>query len=278
MSPHVPLAAPDSEPDFLGRLVDRSFGLGEGVQPRVASLFEPATTFSPAVWDAEAALSNAESTHSEQESRLPPLDSHNRNVHPAARNLARGTETSEQPSRHEASAPLDLSDVVARSRSGILNAANAPALMSEEKGGALNDEHADRNPLHGSLAAATSNADDSSPPALPREIEPRQFVESRREIQRESVTGNEHPSQVGKLVVTLLPPTQYAAGEPPKSTIRSSREQAMTAPEPVINVTIGRVEVRAVSAAAPATRARDRSAEPHPMSLEEYLQRRGGRR
>ena len=55
-----------------------------------------------------------------------------------------------------------------------------------------------------------------------------------------------------------------------------ARAAATPAPEPVVNVTIGRIEVRVAPAAQAPTRQRPEG--PKPMGLDHYLRQRGGRR
>jgi hypothetical protein len=74
------------------------------------------------------------------------------------------------------------------------------------------------------------------------------------------------PPNLDEIAPAPLPHTGDAA---------SSRDRGASAPMPTIHVTIGRVEVRAVQA--PAREARPVRASEQPMSLDEYLRRRGQR-
>lgn len=73
----------------------------------------------------------------------------------------------------------------------------------------------------------------------------------------------------------------HAAGEAPRADAPAAHNVAATVPmaeqpAPVIHVTIGRVEVRAVPA--PAGKPRVDPSKPKPLSLDDYLKRRGGNR
>jgi hypothetical protein len=81
--------------------------------------------------------------------------------------------------------------------------------------------------------------------------------------------------------MSQVPVAQRVVVEPP--TVRHRPEPApfnaafvTHDPEPVVNVTIGRIEVRAVPPQPGATRPRSQG--PTPLSLEDYLKQRGGER
>jgi hypothetical protein len=63
MKPQPAVSIPEGEPDFLGRLLDRSFALGAAVRPRLPSLFEPAprVVLPPFTAQAEASIAIATS-------------------------------------------------------------------------------------------------------------------------------------------------------------------------------------------------------------------------
>ena len=73
-------------------------------------------------------------------------------------------------------------------------------------------------------------------------------------------------------------PAQREAPGADSATARDLASNTLMAeqPAPVINVTIGRVEVRAVQA--PAGRPRIEASKPKPLSLDDYLKQRGGNR
>ena len=109
-------------------------------------------------------------------------------------------------------------------------------------------------------------------------------------IGRRAVAGEAHdeatladrpPAKSGALVPSPEPGVRRVVVEARTTRRRSAPEQTRVEPPaaeatPVINVTIGRVEVRAVPAAPPTQRSEGRGQ--RPMSLEEYLKRRGGGR
>jgi hypothetical protein len=75
-------------------------------------------------------------------------------------------------------------------------------------------------------------------------------------------------------VIVVAPPTGPHRSR--RDEVRS--EQANTHPVPVVNVTIGRIEVRAVQVPGAAMKLHPEKRGPQPMSLDEYLKRRGGGR
>lgn len=90
------------------------------------------------------------------------------------------------------------------------------------------------------------------------------------------VTPAEHPVAPAKAVAARRPSTQRIVVEPATAPHRPAGAPLPVAadPAPVINITIGRVEVRAVSTP-PAPR-RPEARGPRPMTLDEYLKQRGG--
>jgi len=69
--------------------------------------------------------------------------------------------------------------------------------------------------------------------------------------------------------------------EPPTASLRSKRESSLEEAETpvrehVVNVTIGRIEVRALPS--PPVPARRRSERPKPLGLDDYLKQRGAGR
>ncbi len=92
----------------------------------------------------------------------------------------------------------------------------------------------------------------------------------------------QNPPQTPSQTPSQTPGGTFFAGQPPESLSgilsgRRSEQPAGAAPEPpTINVTIGRVEVRAVTP--PASPRRERPGRSQALSLDEYLQKRGGKR
>jgi hypothetical protein len=81
----------------------------------------------------------------------------------------------------------------------------------------------------------------------------------------------------------MVPKAQSILKALPTSMRRSADRQPPSSvqeveTEPVINVTIGRIEVRAVAEDSKASRRSHESRERKPMSLDEYLKQRGGGR
>ena len=96
---------------------------------------------------------------------------------------------------------------------------------------------------------------------------------------RDKMRGRRNDSVEPAALVT--PNTQRIVLEPTTAPYRPTREgfpveMPEAHPAPVVNVTIGRIEVRA--APAPAPRQSTEARGPKPMSLDEYLKQRGSGR
>lgn len=223
------------------RLAERSLGVGEVVRARTASLFEA----SPAAEPLELA--------------------EEREVAPAPRRAERRRESVAMLTpRDESPSPPALEVVVEREAEAARAEQPSPA-SSEELPAAPAPPAAEQATEPPSPARG---AERDSPPEAPPP--PTVVVRDRRPAVRtkprahEPVSGSEPQGQVGSslLVLPLSPPApERVAARPP----------AADEP-PVVRVTIGRVDVRAVLPAAPAERARPKR--PPRLTLDEYL--RGG--
>jgi hypothetical protein len=256
--------------DFLSRLIDGAFERTSSLEPRLPSLFEPQATAFGTVpnWPEEAASRSAE--------HASPVDAEDR------------------PTEHinRQNAPTAVSTPIMSDRLSTSTSEKAPEqnvlalkhLSSMAKGNRLESpagqEHEPQHLLHdlppGGLLA-------KKPIPIQKTIyKSFTYVNMLRkgESSLQPIEGYEHTQegaispeqQMRKIVIEPLTVRRRPERQPLYA------DAATPSPEPVVNVTIGRVEVRAVQA--PLTTSRQRT-EPHgakPMSLADYLKQRGGGR
>jgi hypothetical protein len=270
-------AVHETAPDFLARVVDKALGTGAGIAPRVRSVFEPAPE-APAIatpsWPVEPARAVV---------TVPKHDDVDDDVRPSrASNV---TDFDRQP-------PINDPP----SGSYHLALATTPAASMPPLGAPL---AALRPRVPAAVASPQASADALSIPASDAAAAP---VSANADV-----GASTKPIPVS---VPALPPTRhdraaradgdgrslsFNAGEPAMSLVPLSSAvaerllvaapsvpgpqrdtQTAAPPSSVINVTIGRVEVRATPSrsAAPAVPAGHGT---RPLSLDEYLKRRGER-
>lgn len=227
------------------RLAERSLGVGEVVRPRTASLFEAAQALEP-----------LELVEEREAAPAPPRAARRREAVPVS------TPRDESPAP---AAPLSQAVVVEREAEAAVAEQPSPA-PSEPLPAAPAPPVAEQ--ATEPLSPARGGERDSNPEAPPP---PTVVVRDRRPAVRprprpqEGVSGSEPQGRVGGSPLALplsVPAPERFAGPP-----------AADEP-PVVRVTIGRVDVRAVLPAAPPERARPKR--PPRLTLDEYL--REGRR
>lgn len=229
--------------DFLTNLIGRSRGVVEVVQPRVPSIYEPhrrdgsLVGTRPGFPGRDADSESAVETVSAGETQAIPTNSRDGRLSPQAK--------SPRPSRGN---PVQDRAVQDSPVMPILNPPPAVAVVSDHR--PLNQTRAaddDRQPLNQTLPA----------------------VIDRRYSERPS------PSLVAQKMTTAVsavrPPLPSVTGEPVGSSPSSSP------PKPAIQVSIGRVEVRAVFPEPTVRRAPPPRSRPT-VSLDEYLGKQRGKR
>ncbi|HZP03463.1 MAG TPA: hypothetical protein VFB43_01095 [Terracidiphilus sp.] len=287
--------------DFFTGLAARSFGAETGVRPRLASIFEPARN--------QAAVSagfSAPDREREKEGVAAPDELRRRKIslRPIAESLAR-TEIpglSREPQRHNSPGSIEehsrdirvelVSSKTAPSRQDspheVLRSASASNLFPRDIG-----------------ASATMRAEASSetrtfipPSSRAQSVEIEADQQRPVDADRASRDGNnklasvsaqdgrhenQPPSTLSSRAIADLAARMREAASamntaaPARQNHRDSDRETSGSAEPIVHVTIGRVEVRA-TAEAPREK-RPRKASPV-MGVEEYLQRtaqRGGR-
>jgi len=287
--------------DFLGRLIERERGAAGAVAPRLPSLYEPRSD----ALAAEPAEAKAEDTSETLHGEIPrgapqrhhePLSAESATAQRAVQ--AADTVSAEPIVKLVArSAPQAASDTISSARSHL----DAPPL--QERATPDVDSRKPESPTpHASIAAplspeiasrAAASVAAPGPEPSPRrtvaqlvapgESDTAEPMRSVRPLPVMPVTSITHQNGdgVSAAPVGARAPTPPNLGEiapapvPYPGGAAPSRDRDAPAPIPTIQVTIGRVEVRAVQA--PAREARPVRASEQPMSLDEYLRRRGQR-
>jgi|SRR5579871_5521360 len=255
--------------DFVSSLITRSFTEQPVLRPRLASLFEPA---------ANADFAPAEAARSE-DTRLVHEVEVDREATPNAERVARAVRHERPPAQNQSPVVAPMLSPGAMSlrfvpamveehlqeRNAVSRARKAPSAVREEPeiGAAIEPRtkatDAASRPFSASLPSA-ANAPERTAQRDPRE----QLVIAPKAIPEIAVP---HRRAESSREVQLPQGAQHRAATALRSLSTSS--------ETTVNVSIGRIEVRAVSENKPAQRSRPASPV---MSLEDYLQRRGGSR
>jgi len=300
--------------DFLSRLADRALGSDPPVRPRLGSLFEPQRPVFPAgpdwIWAPRAgdeaeppyAGGEAEAPHAGGEVKVPRLGSAAAAPRPdgEAARAAFGEPADGPWSPASVTAQAILVQQASEPDNGRAGTSAPPAVSPARETTAHSWPGAESP---GRVAPAVrpslwepGRTGSAAPGEPPPHLSSRRVSPDRPEAA--------HPAPVSSAGFTApssrlgLPeegwpaPPGQAPGGPPRGSAGSRAPQVLPAPwsrsrdrdqgaaipgpEPVINITIGRIDVRAWpesesgSAAKPAPRSR-----PEPLSLDEYLRRRG---
>jgi hypothetical protein len=287
--------------DYLGNLLARSFAPAErGVRPRMPSIFEPA---SPAVLSGrflETAIegdSSSETPHSDPRPTSPeknsPTDS--RNVDSVPTPPGRPAEHAIPPSLARRSIPIaraSAEPATPEKPSLLPRAETAPISFGRppiDTGSAAPHDAASNTPASNPVRPAVPAGEKKtvmSPSASPSAPPPPPVPDPARRDNRGPTAGPQRSAVVPSPPRSLDPPasniadrrsrTEHAvAGVVPKQAVRTESRsevpQVAAATPPTIQVTIGRVEVRATTSATPQ---RPKSKKEPEMSLEAYLARR----
>lgn len=294
-APRSPNAA--SGADFLQRVVDRAFEHADALAPRLPSLFEPQSV--SVVWPAEPGRREDEPPVADGiADRAAPGAERRALSIPAPlsrRQEAAASTPGREPDRRTPSdgIGLEASDDVPEGQAH--DARERVQTSARVVAGALRTEHRWSPPvMDGRRLASAQRERGLQPPAAepPSGELLAQKVPAVAPVDREPMA-----ARVASLNASVTRSNERApiahdprnAPEPPPRRIvvdaanarhRSEREPARIEPmppvtEPVVNVTIGRVEIRAV---APPPRTRQSPQTPKPLSLDDYLKQRGGGR
>jgi hypothetical protein len=263
--------------DYLDRLTRQSSGSEAAIRPRLSARFEPTEQASTLDLEAEAELPGTEAERGQantlQPPAQPPIETGGRPVTNAGMH---------RPSLLALPMPLpeliEMDDATSRQAEQSVQTAVAakielthvaqiqttPLVGTSPAGGherlAANAER--------SILSTHSNLEQTAPPATTVKVDspvPMTWLNDRRPSERAQGAATLRPGRV--VQPQVLPAPEPTA--PPKN--RTAELQA----SPVIRVTIGRVEVRAIMPP-PAAPARRSAPSAPQLSLEEYLRRRNG--
>jgi hypothetical protein len=262
---------------FVEHLVAKARGTASTIAPRLPSLFEPVVAL-------QAPEKTPEETKEETDAASAPAWT------PAAREVAQTVPDA---------GPLPVPPQAA-SRDGDRSGHARSGAAKDRIGQAVSLPDPNATPALAALPLPSMTTIPAPQPSRPRRAD----VDVSAVL--EPATGTRHPAHTVAMgeeraippqpapgvdrPAPLPPDRPYATGilvpQPPAvalppAALRSEAESSTGAAAaeqsaPVINVTIGRVEVRAVQSAPPAARAS--APKPKPLGLDDYLKQRGGRR
>ena len=294
--------------DFLDRLVGKVRGEDSGLQPRLSSLFEPIrhVRMDVAVDAESAGLVDERAADTRRTARDESVVTVQQAA-PIAETQPREAVTAHTPRPHEpvpspeaeaetapvaAASPALIPLVVARPRHAI-----EPLGAPEDRDGLaptpprlrvskplLADAAGDSAPTHDGALTPPAPGEARSNHTASRQVSAREPV--RRAMADEAAEARHAgrpPTKAGALLPSPDPGVRRVVVEAQTTRRRSAPESARAESPtvdhtPVVNVTIGRVEVRAVQAPPTQPQRRSDARGPRPMSLEEYLkQRESGR-
>lgn len=245
--------------DFLGRLAARELGANDALRPRLRSLFEPPAGVAGSMpTEAEAGV----------ERPTPSIPVAHR-VDPGSAPVARTLTPSP-------SLPPPAPALVAAHPSAPSAAAVPPRTpVGREAPASLVETRIERRESVVPEPQVSPAALPVVPPAVVQPVRVRAAAEvtpsPRRRLETREGVSSPVPRNRGS--VQVIPASAPAAPHPP---VRQVHAAAAAHPreETVVQVSIGRIEVRASGAKTPTPRQEG----PRPMRLEEYLRKRSGRR
>ena len=256
--------------DFFNRIVVKARGAESSIAPRLPALFEPVAGVelapTTAIEEELATSVAARALQEPQPASVPPRGPGMHELHPLA---PRPVETAGQgdepvPAEPDRQARAAEAAPVASLQPLPVVIAGVVASAATRPG----EQQPDYKPAPGAMRTAKTV--------------PRRTRESARDV------SGPGPNDLHQESGTLIPkpaavPVPYpAAREAPRAdAATAARDFTANTPmteqsAPVINVTIGRVEVRAVQP--PAGKPRSEPSRPKPLSLDDYLKQRGGNR
>jgi hypothetical protein len=296
--------------DFLSRIVGRSLGPSQGIQPRVPSLYEPCGKGSGPLWarhdfeeDASRAAENevdaGRALDSEDDSGRPSLfrpmepSQHTRHgqraafvseTHPTAESQPAGSleparrvlQSDAEVSGETGSRPVILTGTLRPRQVAMVgeNFSDNPALVPSPT-------EADRSSLFrpATRNGAASNSEDAGRPAVESRVVQLSSQSLIAELAKANAA-NRSDLPTSSLMPAVKPVMLVVPGasgtqrpENPDITNVPAVSHSSPAAEPAIRVSIGRVEVRAVFPPPPPRRTQ--TARPKPsLSLDEYLKQR----
>ncbi|MBT2145753.1 MULTISPECIES: hypothetical protein [unclassified Rhodanobacter] len=243
--------------DFLDRLAARAIGGETTLAPRLPSLFEPLQR-APIVPPADA-----DEAPSDRRQAAPAMHA----VPVEAPTSAAPASASAQP----AAAPVAPIERVVAAVSASAAASAAPHASAPSTVGERAFTPAVDRPAAPSVSARPAM------PAPPQPVQPRQahVAPDRLETARTPASnGALLPAPAPVFAAPRVAPARFGRTVATRAAAARAEGKADAAGEPVVHVSIGRLEVRAAPVAATPPRRREG---PQPGSLDDYLRQRGGK-
>lgn len=255
--------------DFFNRIVVKARGAESSIAPRLPALFEPVSgvgwTPTTAIEEELATSVAARALQEPQPASVPPRGPGMHELHPLA---PRPVETAGQGDEPVPAKPGRQARAAEASSVASLQPLPVIAGIVASPATRPGEQQSDYKPEPDVMRTAKTVL--------------RRTPESAREV---SGPGPKELHQESGVLIpkpTVGPAPYPAAREAPGADVATAaRDFTANTPmteqsAPVINVTIGRVEVRAVHA--PAGKPRNEPSRPKPLSLDDYLKQRGGNR
>ena len=302
--------------DFLGNLINSAYGASDAIQPRLGPIFGNfPVTFAERLFEFEETAPPGESTPAAE--HLPPheLSYANRSGEGQAQKhgafimpeTATGRETTPQQLKFASNfdRPFSYAPASAGEKSEIKFSAIAPEVAEENVAAQVAAElpsspfrpaeiSLQKNNLTAPPKSKTAMAPDqhsarpakifesiriktglSSPPVVPLRREDFSAKENFAAGQFGAAADSAATAVAAMRLEPVFPLTSLRPFTEPFALPQNSK--AASEPAPIIRVNIGRIEVRAVTPAAPPARPKRPRAGPM-LSLEDYLKQRGGQR
>jgi hypothetical protein len=279
-----------SQPDFLARMVDKALGVGATVEPRVPSLFEPPHR---AMVRVDTGWSDEEGRVAEKREECDRLPAGTTPAADAAflapqgkRDATRARHGPKPRDQTTTALPFGLSGSMRAAQERDAQGSNSDAVdeqtaarphvrMGKPPGRVWDGGESEglrSSPVDHERLSATSALSRRSPVLGEASDKPNETPKRDADGAGRGVLVQD--AQASRPTIVIAPPSvvyRSRSGE-------ARSEQAPAKAMPVVNVTIGRIEVRAVQAPGTGTNARPEKRDPPPMNLDEYLKRRGGER
>jgi hypothetical protein len=288
--------------DFLTSLLARSEGSAEFVRPRTPSMFEPAKPASAANASGESeemsdsGLEDSDLERDQEIESMPPQDLRRPNASPIrSRSQARVARSAINQAREDSDAMSALPVVSARFQNdSAVHEADAgnPTQYGEMRTlRARAGRHSVESPESGKTQSPTIDPVETSDPA--EHAVSRDIVRARIQSKRVDIAASARSSNPSSLsapspnaanaMSARLPDqsitpaavrnaVEYSIGRDYSGAHNSASLGRGTSAEPIVQVSIGRIEIHAIAGEAPTPR-KDRAASPV-LSLDEYLRSR----
>jgi hypothetical protein len=276
--------------DFLDNLAERAMNNERGVQPRMPSLFDPAAPVAPWPPMAEASESEPYEVAVDREADVPAAIKSVRQTQ--LHRLERNEKLNESPAltsvRHQSllSMPLearpDQQNLLSPAMATPQPRSSLSADRSDAEGGESVIRRIVNKPVIQPSSASTHERRDvkDRPARVSSLIAPPAQNHQRVETNVQQIEANIGEStntenQSSFIVRPML--DHYSEPPAPRPQANTQAQSVEATTERVINVTIGRIEVRATPPP-PGAAARSNNQKPPVMSLDDYLRQRSGGR